>query len=639
MHKKTYKGIWVDYNQDWLELYQKRDQWALTAYEKFINQVDDALKADLTRSDQITIVVYGSTQVGKTSLILKILGINDLHMAEVSKLLRGGREIGKSATIMPIRYRRSADDQWHIHDIKGKDTTVSTIEEYFKNLRENVEKAQTNTTNIIDVYIPQYYFSQQSDVVLDIRILDLPGTQALNKNEQHHVQQISAKYGANADLILLVGLYDDLAFVNPSRLMLDQFKHWTSQPSRFKVILTRAFSPSTIIDYVKQNQNSFTLDTFKDRIFQQLSTHDFQVPQECQDIIFPLEFGDSLENIKAKHSDYFALIDSVNQNSFKLLHIEICKAANPYSRFKNGFDVQRLAKVRIDEEKKRFNADSEEIDQKLISLRGVISSLQEEKNKIDSLKESHLLSDEYFSMIQGRYSFGWFQIQYIDLNQYYSKPKSHSVSSLKELAKKYASSLKNQWREVGKYIDKEEKDLNFSFGLSPSLDTENLKACNEKLESYLADTYWFDSTFEEDYQMLKNALQKQGKLFAREGWDQLTTYINQQRVYINQQCEKLEKRFQQLKYVEKQKLGEVFKLQEQQSDLKIRHQNFIARMETAQQHGGAFENLMKRSFEEAYQQSKTDFFNEQDPVKKFYRLWYSMLLETQYDEMMLGVKG
>lgn len=639
MHKKTYKGIWVDYNQDWLELYQKRDQWALTAYEKFINQVDDALKADLTRSDQITIVVYGSTQVGKTSLILKILGINDVHMAEVSKLLRGGREIGKSATIMPIRYRRSADDQWHIHDIKGKDKTVSTIEEYFKNLRENVEKAQTNTTNIIDVYIPQYYFSQQSDVVLDIRILDLPGTQALNKNEQHHVQQISAKYGANADLILLVGLYDDLAFVNPSRLMLDQFKHWTSQPSRFKVILTRAFSPSTIIDYVKQNQNSFTLDTFKDRIFQQLSTHDFQVPQECQDIIFPLEFGDSLENIKAKHSDYFALIDSVNQNSFKLLHKEICKAANPYSRFKNGFDVQRLAKVRINEEKKRFNADSEEMEQKIISLRGVISSLQEGKNKIDSLKESHLLSDEYFSMIQGRYSLGWFETQYIDLNQYYLKPKLHSVSSLKELAKKYTSSLKNQWREVGKYIDKEEKDLNFSFGLSPSLDTENLKACNEKLESYLADTYWFDSTFEEDYQMLKNALRKEGKLFAREGWDQLTTYINQQRVYIEQQCEKLEKRLQQLKYVEKQKLGEVFKLQEQQSDLKIRHQNFIARMETAQQHGGAFESLMKRSFEEACQQSKTDFFNEQNPVKKFYRLWYSMLLETQYDEMMLGVKG
>ncbi len=195
----------MDNNQDWLELYQQRDQWAITAYENFINQVDDALKVDLTRSDQIAIVVYGSTQVGKTSLILKILGIDDAHMSEVSTLLRGGREIGKSATIMPIRYRKSEDNQWHIHDIQGRDTAVSTVEEYFKNLRASVEKGQINTTNIVDVYIPQYYFAHQSKGMLDIRILDLPGIQAKNEHEQNHVQQISTKYAANADLILLVG--------------------------------------------------------------------------------------------------------------------------------------------------------------------------------------------------------------------------------------------------------------------------------------------------------------------------------------------------------------------------------------------------------------------------------------------------
>lgn len=627
----------MDNNQDWLELYQLRDQWAITAYEKFINQVDDALKADLKRSDQITIVAYGSTQVGKTSLILKILGINDVYMAEVSKLLRGGREIGKSATIMPIRYRRSEDDQWHIHDIKGKDTTVSTVEEYFKNLRENIEKGQTNTTNIIDVYIPQHYFSQQSEGVLDIRILDLPGTQALNKNEQHHVQQISSKYAANADLILLVGRSDDLAFLNPSRLMLDQFKYWISQPSRFRVILTRAFSPATVIDYVKKNQITFNLDTFKDRIFKQLNTHDFHVPLECLDIIFPLEFGDSLENIQEKHADYFSLIDNVNQTSFKLLHEGICKAANPYSRFKNGFDVQRLAKVRIDEEKKIFNEEVTKINRELNSLKGIISLLQEEKNKINSLKEKCLSKNEYFIGLQERYSLEWFQLQYNLLDKNYIKP-NRSVSSLKELAKKYASGLKNEWRGLAQKIDEKEEDLNFSFFLPPSLDTENLKICDAKLESHITDTYWFESSFEEDYQMLKSALQQEGQRFAREGWDQLITFINQQRMQIKQKFEKLVANFQQLIFVEKQKLEEMHKLQEQQYDLRVRHQDFIARMETTQQHGEAFEGLMKRSFEESCQKAKTDFFHEQDPVKKFYRLWYSMLLETQYDEMMLGVK-
>lgn len=629
----------MDNNQDWLELYQQRDQWAITAYENFINQVDDALKVDLTRSDQITIVVYGSTQVGKTSLILKILGIDDAHMSEVSTLLRGGREIGKSATIMPIRYRKSEDNQWHIHDIQGRDTAVSTVEEYFKNLRASVEKGQINTTNIVDVYIPQYYFAHQSEGMLDIRILDLPGIQAKNEHEQNHVQQISTKYAANADLILLVGRSDDLAFINPSRLILDQFKYWTSQPSRFRVILTRAFSPATVIDYIKKNQDTFNLDAFKDRIFQQLKTHDFPVPQECRDIIFPLEFGDSLANIQEKHLEYFELIDSVNQQSFKLLHEGICKAANPYSRFKNGFDVQRLAKIRIEEEKERFNEKDEQFSQELRDLRAIMAKFEQEIEDVAQQQVDCLSNDEYFRMIQEEYSLDWFQMQYEDLaNEFYAIPDDKSVSSLKEKAKVYTSYPKSRWCRIVEYFDKNEEDLNFSFGLPPELDVETFKVYDEKLNRYITDFYWSESKFKKDYQMLKTALIKEGEKFSQEAWMRLTNYINQQRAQLKNRDESLDNRLKQLVYGLKNKQDELFKLQQQKSDLRICHQNFIARMTTSQQHGKSFEEFMKISFEQARLQCKNDFLNERDPIKKFYRLWYSMLLETQYDEMMLGVK-
>lgn len=628
----------MDNNQDWLELYQQRDQWAITAYEKFINQVDDALKVDLTRSDQITIVVYGSTQVGKTSLILKILGIDDVHMAEVSKLLRGGREIGKSATIMPIRYRKSEDNQWHIYDIRGKDTAVSTVEEYFKNLRKSVENGQTKTTNIVDVYIPQHYFSHQSEGVLDIRILDLPGIQARNKNEQDHVQQLSTKYVANADLILLVGRSDDLAFINPRRLILDQFKYWTSQPSRFRVILTRAFSPATVIDHIKNNQDTFNLDTFKDRIFKQLKTHDFPVPQECRNIIFPLEFGDSLENIQEKHHEYFELIDAVNQHSFKLLHESICKAANPYSRFKNGFDVQRLAKIRIEEEKKVFNEDDEKLSQELRDMRTIISKFQQEIEDVTQLKNFILSRDEYFRIKQEEYSIHQFEIWYEALDQYYTVPESKLVSCLKEISKAYPIFLKERWKGIIKYFDENEEDLNFSFGLPPELDVENFKEYDEMLNSYLADFYWSNDNFLKDYQILKTQLHTEGKKFAREGWNQLSIYINQQRGQLKKKCESLDSRLKQLIYCLMQKKEEFLNLEQQKSNLKIYHQNFIVRMTTAQQHGETFEEFMKISFEQARLQCKNDFLNERDPIKKFYRLWYSILLETQYDEMMLGVK-
>lgn len=629
----------MDNNQDWLELYQQRDQWAIRAYEKFINQVDDALKADLTRSDQITIVVYGSTQVGKTSLILKILGIDDVHMAEVSTLLRGGREIGKSATIMPIRYRKSQDDQWHIHDIKGRDTTVSTVEKYFKNLRESVENGQKKATNIVDVYIPQYYFAHQPEEILDIRILDLPGIQALNENEQDHVQQISTKYAANADLILLVGRSDDLAFINPSRLILDQFRYWTSHPSRFRVVLTRAFSPATVIDYIKKNQDTFDLDIFKDRIFQQLKTHDFPVPQECWDIIFPLEFGDSLANIQEKHPEYFELIDSINQQSFKRLHKGICKAANPYSRFKNGFDVQRLAKIRIDEEMKIFREDNEKLRQKLSDLEVIVSKFEQEIKDLTQLKADCLSHNQYFIMIQQKYSLDWFQLHYEDLaNKRYAMPDDMLVSSLKEIAKVYTNYPKLRWFEIVEYFYENEKGLNFSFGLAPELDVETFKTYDEKLNSYLTDFYWSEKKFKKDYQMLKTALINEGGKFSQEACMRLTNYTNQQSIQLKKKYESLDNRLNQLEYGLKIKQEELSKLLQKKNDLEIRHQNFITRMEIAQQHGKSFEELMKKSFEQTYLQSKKDFFSEQDPIRKFYRLWYSILLETQYDEMMAGVK-
>ena len=64
---------------------------------------------------------------------------------------------------------------------------------------------------------------------------------------------------------------------------------------------------------------------------------------------------------------------------------------------------------------------------------------------------------------------------------------------------------------------------------------------------------------------------------------------------------------------------------------------FIKKMEIAKQHGEKFETLMKQSFDDACKQAKIDFVQEQDVVKKFYRLWYAMLLEEQYDVMMSGV--
>ena len=268
-----------------------------------------------------------------------------------------------------------------------------------------------------------------------------------------------------------------------------------------------------------------------------------------------------------------------------------------------------------------------------------MAKFEQEIENVAQQQVDCLSNDEYFRMLQEEYSLDWFQMQYEDLaNEFYTIPDDTSVSSLKKIAKVYTSYPKLKWFGIVEYFDKNEEDLNFSFGLPPELDVETFKVYDEKLNGYLTNFYWAKSNFKKDYQMLKTALIKEGKKFSQEACMRLTNYSNQQRAQLKNKYESLDNRLKQLVYGLKNKQDELFKLQQQKSDLEISHQSFIARMATAEQHGKSFEEFMKISFEQARLQCKNDFLSERDPIKKFYRLWYSMLLETQYDEMMLGVK-
>ena len=56
---------------------------------------------------RVLIGVYGPTQVGKTTLILKLLGIKENRIIELSSALRGKRQMGNSATVTTSIYQRS----------------------------------------------------------------------------------------------------------------------------------------------------------------------------------------------------------------------------------------------------------------------------------------------------------------------------------------------------------------------------------------------------------------------------------------------------------------------------------------------------------------------------------------------------
>ena len=65
-----------------------------------------------THSHEVRVVLYGPTQVGKTTLILRLLGLSDETTKEAQRVLRGGRGHGKSATASVTRYRLTHHDAW-----------------------------------------------------------------------------------------------------------------------------------------------------------------------------------------------------------------------------------------------------------------------------------------------------------------------------------------------------------------------------------------------------------------------------------------------------------------------------------------------------------------------------------------------
>ena len=91
---------------------------------------------------------------------------------------------------------------------------------------------------------------------LDLRILDIPGINAVNEAEQAQVARVAERYVATADLILLVGRADDLGFLHPNKLKLAALGDWMLQPNRYRVVLSYTFSPASFKTWFGQDERT-----------------------------------------------------------------------------------------------------------------------------------------------------------------------------------------------------------------------------------------------------------------------------------------------------------------------------------------------------------------------------------------------
>jgi len=340
-------------SRQWTELSGRRLEWAHRAHRKLVNSLSEQTRAHFVRGDSngdAYVVVFGRTQVGKTTLLLELMGLSGAQLKRVGKVLRGGREFGHSATATTMEYRRNHVDYWRLgidgaeRDFEGDDAMTAALAD----LRARMSRRELDAKDPVVVWIPSSCFAS-GDGVPQVRVLDLPGDSPADKAEQDHVRAMARTYVPNADLVLLVGRSDDLSFLLADALSLPGIADWQFMPSRFRIVTTYSFTPQSVRDQARQQQGAADADFFRRRLVEQLRTFDLKLDAQAEspNLYFPLEFGDSWERAGQQDDGLVRQLQPIVSALKRELNAAIAASTTELSRLYSALDVhQAVYKLR-----------------------------------------------------------------------------------------------------------------------------------------------------------------------------------------------------------------------------------------------------------------------------------------------------
>ncbi|WP_336998153.1 hypothetical protein [Leclercia sp. M50] len=348
----------VTSDKSWPDFIQDRYRWAEQSYASFLKKFDAQRLIQTTdnASGSVSVIVYGPSQVGKTSLILTLLGIRDACFNEVNTLLRGGQQLGTMSTARTYRYRMAKDDSWYFsHHDDGKtafnDEQAVTI---FAAFRQEVEDG-SRVYDSVDVLMPRRFFDTERQNGTQLLIRDLPGTHSTNENERYYVNVLASRYLTSADVILLTGKVDGLSFLKPEALENNLLADWHWQRHRYKIVLTRAYSDGTLQRLIKTSEvNKAALQRF---LLQQINTLELRLPESISELIYPVECGHTWLAINAGEDDYARRCQMIRSEVLTDLLASLKQAANPLARLRTGYALPKIIEQQMNMEQDLFDTE------------------------------------------------------------------------------------------------------------------------------------------------------------------------------------------------------------------------------------------------------------------------------------------
>ena len=461
---------------EWNQLFLKKEDWQRKTFEMIKNDLISArdnrfIRYDNTEENHL-VMIYGKSQVGKTTLILNMIGLKSDYFFEVYETLRAGVPRGNSSTSTAIIYAKSINEQYgcaltSINALSSKCTRFFDkrgMISYLEKIRQQVESNKVATDSILFIYIPKNYFIQDS-ASDSISIMDMPGIESRNHKEDIHVQNLMTKYIPISSVCIIACRSNDIQSLET--LVLPNKLEWKRMEHRFILVITHAYNDGTTKQYFKINPSE-----------RKVKFYDYVVEAYTQEIrkilgaanqteVYPVDVGDTLtrlcsEEIKseADSKEIIATKDHVLSNLRKsivshkgerlksaLMDLEVIIKHYGEEKIQHITDEITGLYLKIKDKKQLITRTEQDIEQ----LNGDDSEQNEIISEIENLKEN---KDQFSQLLYSCVSDFSNQIKQHILNESLYKTNSNG-DYLKDKEQKLFGFMRTEITDmVYKYIQK-----------------------------------------------------------------------------------------------------------------------------------------------------------------------------------------
>lgn len=381
-------------NSTWDKPFGSRWNWAIKAEAEFkqsLNKLDVDETLAVQNADEVTIGVYGPTQVGKTTLILRLLGISQESIGIISRWLRGKQKYGYSATVSTTQYRRSGNALFSLKSPEEKwkrNLTGDQLEQALADVRQQVAGTGEISTDSVIIEIANIYF-EEGDIT-SLNIIDLPGVQSADRTEQQQVRRCVERWMMQCELTLLVDDATQLtAFTQIDDL---NVKDWMNDLDQFRLVPTHALTLESVLTKLEKEVSKEKLRCcYAEELAAQLDGR--LDTKSIESILYPIDIGDTLQDMGKTNKELYEKVFPMMEEIIKDLRMNLLSQKPKVIYFKKLASLYKVAEQKKHEDLRKTMDKCKEVQIEINRQEDLLHYL---KKKVDKEKADRARSNEIF---------------------------------------------------------------------------------------------------------------------------------------------------------------------------------------------------------------------------------------------------